>query len=181
VQAADKRSAFEQLKKNQGLTLSMLSPAGATPQFRDPDLERWQKVAAPVTPVATAKPKPIGFSLPDGTVTAASPAKEEPAKVSASTDYYPLLTTLRLYGGWLLAWYGLFVALGYYAHVRTMPWSIPFVEAFFLSPLIFSFTVAIFLFLLLTSIHRAIHGKLISGALLTIVGVAAFVGVRMSL
>jgi hypothetical protein len=94
--------------------------------------------------------------------------------------YFPLLSTLRLYAGWLLAWYGLFVALGYYSTFRTLPFEIPLVMSFYTSPLIFSVTVAVFLFLLSTTIHRAINGKLASGLILTVAGIIAFVAVSIT-
>lgn len=200
MQSETKYQAFERLKQDQKLMLTMLSPLGVTPQYRDPDLENWQRketaskpssgptsmAAAAVPPVipaiAAAKPasKNIGFTLPEGAVKPVS-ATQPPVKKEAKKGiYHPILATLRLYAGWLLAWYGLFVALGYYTHVRTLPLDIPFVEAFFVSPLIFSFIVAIFFFLMLGALHRAMHGRILGGIALTIVGIAVFTAVRMS-
>ncbi len=197
LQAETKYQAFERLKHDQKLFVTMLSPLGVTPQYRDNDLENWQRKemdainvqnARTPTPIqaATAKPattekiaKSIRFSIPEvskpvATVTA--------APLTAETSmYHPLVSTLRVYAGWLLAWYGLFVALGYYTNKRALAWNLPFVEAFFLSPLIFSFIVAIFLFLFLGSIHRAIHGHWMSRIILGFFGIGAFVGVRLSL
>ena len=211
MQAETKYQAFERLKQDQKLLLTMLSPLGVTPQYRDMDLENWQrrelmtrapaptesvKISAPssvtapvsvsVAQKAEAAPKKtIGFTLPDGLPKPAAPAigiLAPPAKpVAKSKVYHPLISTLRLYAGWLLGWYGLFVALGYYSHVRVLPWEIPFVEAFFVSPLIFSFIVAMFLFLLLGAMHRAMHGRLLSGIALTVVGIVAFAAVRISM
>ena len=48
-----------------------------------------------------------------------------------------------------------------------------------MSPLIFSFIIAIFLFLLLSTIHRLLNGRLITGILLTLVGIGAFIGLRL--
>ncbi len=215
IEAESKYEAFEKLKQGQHLSLAMLSPLGITPQFRDNDLENWQKKpAASQSPVVPAAPKakaptPIAFSPitkvtapPDPTVkanpapapvpkrtisfidTVPAAAQKPVAKKevnAASRTYHPLTGTLRLYAGWLLAWYGLFVALGYYAYGRVLPFEIPFVEAFFISPLIFSFTVAIFLYLLLTTLHKALHGKLILGSVLGGLGILSFFFVRLSL
>lgn len=179
LQAPTKRDAFAHLRDDQKLTLRMLSPVGVLPQYKDPDLEQWQGKTGPApSPVASVPKRPIGFtgvgaaSIPQPKV----PAASEPASAGA---YMPLTSTLRLYAGWLLAWYGLFVALGYYATVRSLPWEIPFVQAFYVSPLIFSFVVAIFLFLLLSTVHRMTKGRLISGLLLTVIGIGMFVGIRM--
>ncbi len=198
VQSETKYQAFEKLKNDQELFLTMLSPLGVTPQYRDNDLENWQK-SAPPPPIRTApskpsspspaksvsaqplkqgKPKSIGFAE---TASTPPPQKSVSQPVAPSShQYHPLASTLRLYAGWLLAWYGLFVALGYYAHTRALPWDLPFVEAFFVSPLIFSFTVAIFLFLMLGSIHRAVNGHWTSRIVLGLLGIGALVGVRMS-
>lgn len=180
MQAETKYQAFERLKQDQKLLLTMLSPLGITPQYRDNDLENWQR---------KERAKAIGFTLPDAVGETVAPplavttaVAPPPAPVSTpSPSYHPLLLTLRLYGGWLLAWYGLFVAIGYYATVRQMPLDIPFVQAFFVSPLIFSFIVAIFLFLMLGAVHRAIHGKIISGMMLSVVGIIGCVAVRWNL
>lgn len=202
IQAETKYQAFERLKNDQRLMLTMLSPLGVTPQYRDNDLENWQrkemvsaapiavpKAAAMIPPLPSVQPlsvpatktaaTSVSFTIPEMQKTV-NPA---PAPITPSTprSYHPITATLRLYSGWLLAWYGLFVAVGYYASVREMPWEIPFVQAFFVSPLIFSFIVAIFLFLLLGAVHRAMNGKMISGMALSALGIAGFVGVRWSL
>ena len=188
LQAEDKRQAFERLKKDQKLFLTMLSPLGVTPQFRDHDLENWQKNAMAAPPPSLPQkvepmkevPSGVQFSPTKDTATL-SHSEGETQEENVQQSYHPIITTLRVYAGWLLAWYGLFVAIGYYTHVRAMPWDIPFVEAFFVSPLIFSFIVAIFLFLFLGSIHQLIKGKILSGSLLTILGVILFITFRVSL
>ncbi len=193
IQSESKYQAFERLKQDQNLLVAMLSPLGVTPQYRDSDLENWQRaeVAAPapppplptqtkqeappptsVAPVA----KKVGFSSP---VPKTPPAPPPAAPSVQPKAYHPLAATLRLYAGWLLAWYGLFVALGYYATYRTLPWEIPFVQAFFVSPLIFDFIVATFLFLMLSHAHRVLHGKMISAVVLIVIGVSAVAAVHL--
>lgn len=200
IQAETKEQAFKRLKQDQKLILTMLSPLGVTPQYRDNDLENWQRrelaaatsvTAAPEQsarpplniqqplPVSVNPPTTVGFTAFDAPKAALSPAAS--GVPPPAYAYHPLTATLRLYAGWLLAWYGLFVAVGYYATVRQIPFDIPFVQAFFVSPLIFSFIVAIFLFLMLGSVHRAIHGKMIGGMVLSILGIVGIVAVRWSL
>jgi hypothetical protein len=189
IQAESKRRAFDRLRQEQKLTLTMLSPVGVTPQYKDEDLLRWQKDGAQAAAVADAQkgapvavraaapaakkpepePAPPEFHDIEKKIDAA--AKEPPKAVPAARGaYYPLVDTLRLYAGWLMAWYVLFVALGYYAYERELPFDIPIVEGFFFSPLIFRFISAMFIFLALSSFHKLLRGKLLSGIVLTLAG-----------
>lgn len=114
----------------------------------------------------------------------ATPAEHapQPAPATHTEDrtYFPLLDTLRLYAGWLLAWYALVYALGSYQHSRPLPFRIPFVEGLFLSPLVLSFTLAAYLFLLLSGIWKATGKGIFKGLLATLIGVAGFVLYRMN-
>lgn len=94
--------------------------------------------------------------------------------------YLPIAATLRLYAGWLLAYYAIVYAVGWYAHSRPLPFEIPYVEALLLSPLVLSFTFAAFLFLLFHTLYRAMGAGLWKGIFLTMVGVGAFVVYRMN-
>lgn len=202
IQAATKPEAFEKLRSDQKLTLTMLAPMGTLPKYNDPDLESWQKdrkaTQVPVQSVNTtvsltspptraaepAKPRPtVSFTPPPAAVPKRpeQPVKSPVPNAERPSGYHAITTTLRLYAGWLLAWYGLFVAVGYYATVRKLPWDIPFVQAFFVSPLIFSFTVAIFLFLMLSEIHRILKGRLILGCTFALLGAGCFFLIRSSL
>lgn len=118
---------------------------------------------------------------------ASSATAAEPSLPTASTtppqspsSYFPLLDTLRLYAGWLLAWYCLVYALGSYQHTRPLPFRIPFVEGLFLSPLVLSFTWAAFLFLLLSGIWKHAGKGVIKGMLALSAGIAGFVLYRMN-
>lgn len=102
------------------------------------------------------------------------------AAPEAERTYFPLLDTLRLYAGWLLAWYCLVYALGHYQHSRPLPFSIPFVEGLFLSPLVLSFTLAAYLFLLLTGLWKATGKGIVKGLIVTGIGVVGFVLYRMN-
>ncbi|MDD5056166.1 MAG: hypothetical protein PHZ00_07945, partial [Candidatus Peribacteraceae bacterium] len=213
-----KYEAFDKLRHEHHLFLSLLTPMGVKAADRDLDLEQWQvipvktsppiastpasKATAPVqtsaaaslsqapvsTPPSLAPPLPaskktVGFTvLPDASATLAEPiAPATPAHpVTSDRTYFPVLSTLRLYAGWLLAWYGFFVALGYYSTVRALPFEIPLVMSFYASPLIYSVTLAVFLFLMCSAIHKAISGRTASGMMLTIGGIAAFVALKIS-
>ncbi|MBP9773533.1 MAG: hypothetical protein KBD00_02785 [Candidatus Peribacteraceae bacterium] len=192
VQAATKREAFDNLFHSQGLRLSMLAPVGMPASIADDELAQWQAVAVPVeaatSPSPPAKPltyedPPVFVTIPEDTqVSSGSPEKSAPLETSnLATKYASLFSTLRLYAGWLLAWYGLFVACGYYTNVRMLPVDIPAAEGFFYSPLILSFILAIFLYLILHSIHRAMSGKFILGGALSVVGIGLFFVLRMNL
>ncbi|MEQ1849088.1 MAG: hypothetical protein ABL890_00675 [Candidatus Peribacteraceae bacterium] len=139
VHAASRRAAFDQLRTERQLTISRLAPLGSPPTSFDAELERWNTES--VAPVKKAVEKP-----------------------TPSRQYHPVLSTIRLYAAWLLAWYGLFIALGYYVSERALPWDIPFVSAFASSSLVFTFVTAIFSFLLLSTLHRSLKGSTLTGA-----------------
>ena len=88
------------------------------------------------------------------------------------SSYAPLLDTLRLYAGWLFSWYALIIILGAYQHIRHLPFQIPFAEGLFLSPIILQFTFGSFLFLLLTSLHKALKGGTALLMILLLIGIA---------
>ena len=137
--------------------------------------------------VESEKDKEIEIEEPD---TQASPYDwenvEKEATVKARTSeeriYYPIVDTLRLYAGWLLAWYFLVYALGLYQTTRELPFRIPYLQGIFDSPLVLSFTLASFLFLLMTSLNRLVDSnrKFLSGLVFTVLGLAAFVLYRMN-
>ena len=89
--------------------------------------------------------------------------------------YAPLIDTLRLFAGWLLAWYGAVYVLGAYQQEQVLSSDIPFLQALFQSPLILRFTFGTFLFLLLSSLHQWMGRGIGKGIFLTIVGVVLFV------
>lgn len=181
IQATNKFNAFQKLKNEQQLVLRMLAPMGTLPKYNDTDLIEWQKkdsLSIQQKNVAPIEKKKISFTQPDPVVETQTKKKVEAQKL-AQEEYHPLMNTLLLYAGWLLAWYGIFVALGHYASVRALPWDIPFVQAFYISPFIFTITSAIFFFLMFNAINKAIHGKWIGGILFSILGIAATFAIRM--
>lgn len=105
---------------------------------------------------------------------------DEPSSASSAdlepVEYVPLLDTLRLFAGWLLAWYAVVYLIGSFQRAGKLPSGLPFVEGLFLSPLVLRFAFGTYLFLLLTSLHRILGGGVGKGLLLTVVGVAMLVG-----
>lgn len=96
------------------------------------------------------------------------------AKANANA-YAPLHETLRIFAGWLLAWYGLIYALGFLEYSGKLP-SIPFVHELFLSPLVLQFTFGTFLLLALSNIHRWLGGGVLKGFALAALYVALVAG-----
>ncbi len=101
--------------------------------------------------------------------------KTEKAMQTEELAYIPLVETLRLFAGWLIAWYGIVYLLGDLMMQQKLPVYIPYLEALFVSDLVLRFTLATFLFLLLSTVHKAMGKGVGKGIILTIVGVALFV------
>lgn len=92
---------------------------------------------------------------------------------ASRAPYYPLIDTLRLYAGWLLAWYGLIFAMGAYQHRGVLPFESQLVAGLAASPVVLATAGGVFLFLMLSSIHKAIPGGILKGLLLSFIGVVA--------
>lgn len=99
--------------------------------------------------------------------------KSEPARAKHSS-YHRLSDTLRLYAGWLLAWYFLIFAVGSYQRLRPLPFRSAFLDRLIDSRLVLEVAVGTFLFLLLTGMHRVLGRGVLLGTALTLVGVAMF-------
>ena len=100
---------------------------------------------------------------------------DTPIQSEHNTPYLPLFETLRLYAGWLLAWYALVYCIGAYQYTKELPFRIPYAESLFLSPLVLSFTFAAYLFLLLSSLYQIFGKKKVIGVILSISGIVIFV------
>jgi len=96
-------------------------------------------------------------------------------------DYVPILATVRLYAGWLLAWYFLVYAVGSFGFLERLPATIPYLDELFYSTVILQFSLAAFLLLCLSSVHRLLGGGITKGAVLTVIGGCLLVGFRMIL
>jgi len=114
------------------------------------------------------------------TPTEKASTSETQSQASTSKLYFPITDTFRLYAGWLLAGYFVAYILGQYQLTKPLPFQIPYVLAFLYSPLILSFTLAAFLYLLITSIHKQIKGGFWSGVLLTLIAIGIFVVFRIN-
>lgn len=120
---------------------------------------------------------------PDGAIPSKGDSPKSTMSIKSSKSdaaYLPLFETLRLYAGWLLAWYALIYIIGAYQFTKSLPFRIPYAESLFLSPLVLSFTFAAFLFLLLSSIYKMLGSKKIIGFLLTVIGIATFLLYRVN-
>lgn len=115
-----------------------------------------------------------GVSLGDVELKEAENLKPGSYNLKASPSYYPFLDTLRLYAGWLLAWYVLVIALGAYQETKELPFSIPLVEGLWQSPLLIRAVFGVFLFLLCTSLHRFFGSRKWVGGVLCLAGVFLF-------
>lgn len=106
------------------------------------------------------QPKPTPLPWSGTTAKAASISTVEP-------EYAPLHETIRIFAGWLLAWYGVIYALGFLVYTQKLP-ELPFVSELFTSRLVLQFTFGTFLFLALSNIHRWMGGGLAKGIALTV-------------
>lgn len=111
-------------------------------------------------------------SPPDGTAPQHDAGSDKEQNLKPA--YYPLLDTLRLYAGWLLAWYALVISLGAYQETKELPFSIPLVEGLWQSPLVLRAVFGVFLFLLCTSLYRFFGSRKWVGSGLGFIGVFLF-------
>lgn len=127
-------------------------------------------------PVAPPTPADFAFQTPTPAIRTEAPAeRKQPSGV-----YFPMYDTMRLYAGWLLAWYGIVYAVGSYQYLNVLPFHVPYAESLFMSPLVLSFTFASYLFLLCTFIHTHFLKNRVAAILLTLMGLALFFGFRMN-
>lgn len=126
---------------------------------------------------------PPNRHIPESPVTADShtPVMEPVPKTEPrAVGYFPLLETLRLYAGWLLAWYCLIYAIGSYQFMNDLPFRLPYAESLFLSPLVLSFTFAAYLFLLFSGLYKRAKNRKAVGIALLGIGTVLFILYRMN-
>lgn len=128
---------------------------------------------SPQKPI-TLSPQPAQTSQPSSTEEKMAPT------LSQKKVYLPIASTLRLYAGWLLAYYAIVYAVGWYAQSRPLPFEIPYVQALLVSPLVLSFTFAAFLFLLMHSLYRMWGNGLWKSVTVSVLGVVVFAVYRMN-
>lgn len=93
--------------------------------------------------------------------------------------YLPLVETLRLFAGWLIAWYGLVYLLGGLQVKKSISGDIPFIAALSTSSLVLRFCFGTFLFLFLTSVHAWMGKGIAKGIVLTLIGIALMAGFHL--
>ncbi len=171
IQATDQQQALSRLENDQKLHVASVRSIGSEHANPLPSLALQRDVPWTTVEPSTAVPEPPKQPRPLASVSFRLPvqglAGQPPHQLASASGQRGIargIGVVRLYAGWLLGWYGLFIGLGYYVHERALPLSIPAVEGFYVSSFIFSCTLFLFLLLLLTSIHRTARG----GALLAV-------------
>ena len=91
------------------------------------------------------------------------------------SDYHPLLSTLRLYAGWLLACLAIVYALGTYQQLKVFPLRLDILDEWMDSPMLLNVTSVTFLFLMLSSVHQALGRGFWKGVFLTGAGFSILV------
>jgi hypothetical protein len=92
-----------------------------------------------------------------------------PPAVGLSDRYVPLVETLRLYAGWLLAWYGVVFLLGGYQQVKDpFPLNLSLLESLLSSGVLLVSAFGAYLFLLFTSVHRWCGRRVLVGFALSV-------------
>ena len=112
-----------------------------------------------------------------------APTKKKKTRSESDVLYYPIVDTLRLYAGWLLAWYLLVYAFGAYQYTRDVSYRLPYVEALLppFSPIVLQFSFGAFLFLLLSAFHRRVHGGTFFTIALSVIGIVLFMFYRLNI
>ncbi len=90
-------------------------------------------------------------------------------------SYIPLTQTLRLFAGWLMAWYGIIYLAGRYRADGRLPWDIPAIQGLSESTLVLRFAFAVFLFLLFSDIQKWTGKGALKAVMLGVVGAFLFV------
>jgi hypothetical protein len=109
------------------------------------------------------------WTTTDDDIPDAAPAKAAAIESTDAAEYIPLADTLRLFAGWLLAWYALVYLLGSYRLNGKIPFEVPFLQGLFESPLVLRFAFGTFLFLMLTNIHAWMGKGTGKGIVLTVI------------
>lgn len=98
---------------------------------------------------------------------------------SIPSEYHPLLNTLRLYAGWLLACLLVIYTFGSYQQLRALPFRFSILDEWMDSPMILNVTFVTFSFLLLSSVHQAMGRGFWRGVALAVIGFELLVIFRM--
>lgn len=200
INAASLDAAREELRK-QGLMIEDIRQQQNPPQQKpqqpkpqqQPRTQQQQKapLAHPQSTKPAQQPKPQQQVARPSPIAAVTPQQKKPdplpwsganngsaPKLPDTPTYAPLHETLRIFAGWLLAWYGLIYALGFLESTGRLP-QLPFIHELFLSPLVLQFTFGTFLLLALSNLHRWIGRGIVTGFLLVLVYAAGLTGFVM--
>lgn len=170
-------------------SITSLSAQAARESLKEMQLDAEELYEAPLAhaqpPPLIADSPPAWQVTPEPAAVASAPAMRAPAEPPkpappVKKTYYPIMDTLRLYAGWLFAWYFLIFALGAYAFTRALPFEIPLAGSLFRSPIIISFAFGTFLFLLVTDVHRRLGKGIGLGLILTAGWFGVFLLFRMN-
>lgn len=165
------RTADGTLEKGE---ISAASPEAAREKLRKMHLmvEELQERESHARTIGFAGAMP--WTTTDDDLPAAAPVAEA-AHDAVDASYVPLSDTLRLFAGWLLAWYALVYLLGSFRLNGQLPFDVPFLQGLFESPLVLRFSFATFLFLSLGSLHRWLGRGAGKGIALSLLGAVLFV------
>ncbi len=97
----------------------------------------------------------------------------------ANAGYYPLVDTLRLYAGWLLAFLVVLSSASGFALLGKLPFHSQLLQEWLLSGAIRNAAFVTFLFLLLSTVHGVLRGGVWKGIGLMLVGFVVFVSFMM--
>ena len=125
---------------------------------------------------------PLPVSGSSAPAVAEDPRIQDPwAKEKPVSPYAPFVNTVRLYAGWVFAWGLAALTFVAYGHTRTLPFSTVFLDAFGNLSALILITISSFLFLVVTTVHRVLKGKLLLGIVLMIAWVAAVFFVQQNM
>lgn len=100
--------------------------------------------------------------------------------MSDQSEYHPLISTLRLYAGWLLACLFVAYTFGSYQQIRELPFRLAILDEWMDSDMILNAALVTFLFMLLSSVHQLVGRGFWKGLALVIVGFVLLVVFRMN-
>lgn len=179
VDAPTAEAAREKLRKQGLIVEEMQERPPSPPRQQSPSPVPIAAAAAPRPAPPPPRPAPPPVAPPTAV---AAPVADfvplvKPKDNGEESGYVPLGDTLRLFAGWLLAWYGVVYLVGDYQRSGKLPFELPFVESMFTSPLILRFAFGTFLFLFFSTLHRWMGGGILKGCtlfLLWVITVAFF-------
>ena len=89
--------------------------------------------------------------------------------------FLPLLETMRLYAGWLLAWYFFVFAIGGYQLTHSLPFDLPFIDELVTSSVAITVSFGCLLLLLLSSIRKMLPKNLLLSIVFFLLWIGAVV------